>query len=153
MVSFLSEVDFHGEGVAASGAAHDVRAAAAGETKGGPAMRTLVINMGGQIPQAIPGEGKEAGDLPPYAQKRLVFPPTCRNIAGKTAEKDPERIGEEKRRENVPAGKEVQDREDDIDDEQGVVQLIAAIAAIHETHEPLLEFCHKKRFPGDGPVR
>lgn len=95
MVSFLSEVDFHREGVAAAGAAYRVLAFASREPEGSPTVRTFVINMGAEVPQAVAREGEEAGDLSPDAQKHLVFLSPRRDVAGKTAEENPHCIGEE----------------------------------------------------------
>lgn len=52
----------------------------------------------------------------------------------------------------MPAGEEMRDSQDHINDEQCIVQLIAAVAAVHELHKLLLEFCHKKTLSRGMPV-
>ena len=142
MVSFLSEVDFHGETVAASGTANGVLAAATGKPKCRPAMGTFVVNMGAAIPQAVVGKGEKSCDLAPNPQKRLIFPPPRRDVAGETAEEHPYRVSQQEDREDVPSGKQVEDGQNKIKDQKGIAQLIVSVSTVHKLHEFLFEFFH-----------
>lgn len=105
-------------------------------------MGAFVINVGAAIPNTVTVQRKKTGDFSPNAQKRLIFPPPRRNIAGKTAEEHPYCVDQQEGGERVPSGKQMEDSQNEIENQKGIAELIISVSAVHKLHQFLFEFLH-----------
>ena len=133
--------DVHREAFAALRASHGVLALFLGQAEDDAAMLTFAVYVGLSVAEFIPLQLEKAGDLIPHLQKGAVFLLTPIDVAGEKAKhikRDQDQLNDP---DHDAFQKNVDQQQNKIDPEQGAVQFVVAVAAIHEANKAVGKAC------------
>jgi hypothetical protein len=133
--------DVHREAFAALRASHGVLALFLGQAERNVAMLTFAVYVGLSVAEFVPLHFEKSRELAPHLQKGAVFLLTPIDVAGKKAEhieRDQDQLKDPK---HDAFEKNIDQQYDEIDPEQGTVELVVAVSSIHEANKAIGKFC------------
>jgi hypothetical protein len=135
---------FDSKGLAALRAAHGVLAFFLGQAQNGAAMVAFAIDMGLAVAEFVFLQLEKAAEFVPHLQKFAILRLTAIDVAGEKAEeiqRDDEQLNHPK---NDAFEKYIDQQQDKIDPEDGTVEFVVAVSAVHEADDLIGEFVFRR---------